>query len=247
MFYIAILRYFFMSYEKIFGFFPAWVTEFDIEGKKYGGQRIALIDTRLEYFDSKFNIKGKRVLEFGPFEGGHSVMLHNLGAKEILAIEGRVENYVKCCVMKNIFNLTNSKFILADLENKDLEKYGKFDCCICLGVLYHLVNPYEFLKRVSKVTDAFFIWTHFSDNDYPKSNPYEISSNDEKNFVYRGKDQGEDIKDGQAGLQKKAFWFFKDDLLKALKDVGFKKCEVWGESYVQLDEKASCACFLAFK
>jgi len=236
-----------MSYEKIFDFFPTWVTEFEIEGKKYGGQRIALTDPRLEKFNARFSLEGKRVLEFGPFEGGHTVMLHNLGAKEILSIEGRVENYVKCCVMKNIFKLKNSAFILADLENEDLEKYGKFDCCICLGVLYHLVNPYQFLKKISKVTDVLFLWTHFADDEYPKSKPYDLVTNDKNNQVYRGKDQGEDIKDGQAGLQKKAFWFFKEDLLKAIKDVGFKKCEVWGESFVQIDEKASCACFTAFK
>jgi len=236
-----------MSYEKIFDFFPSWVTEFEIRGKKYGGQRIALTDFRLEDFNSQFNLKGKRVLELGPFEGGHTVMLHNLGAKEILSIEGREENYVKCCVMKNIFKLKNCTFILADLEYEDLEKYGKFDCCICLGVLYHLVNPYEFLKKLSKITDVLFLWTHFSDENYPKSKTYEISSNDEKNLVYKGKDQVEDIKDGQAGLENRAFWFFKEDLLKALKDVGFKNCEVWGESYVQLDEKASCACFIASK
>jgi len=236
-----------MSYEKIFDFFPTWVTEFEIEGKKYGGKRIALTDPRLEKFNARFNLKGKRVLEFGPFEGGHTVMLHNLGAKEILSIEGRVENYVKCCVMKNIFKLTNSNFILVDLEHEDLEKYGKFDCCVCLGVLYHLINPYEFLKKISKITDVLFLWTHFSDQEYPKSKTDEISSNDEKNLVYKGKYFVEVVKDDQAGLENRSFWFFKEDLLKAIKDVGFKTCEDWGEGYIQYDGKARCGLFYASK
>jgi len=236
-----------MSYEQIFDFFPTWVTEFEIDGKKYGGKREALTDFRLKQFNDRFNLKGKRVLEFGPFEGGHTVALQNLGAKEIFSIEGRVENYVKCCVMKNIFKLTNSTFILADLEQEDLEKYGKFDCCVCLGVLYHLINPYEFLKKIRKITDVLLLWTQFADQDYPKSETSEISSNDEKNLVYKGKYYEEDIKDGQAGLENRSFWFFKEDLLKAIKDIGFKTCEVWGESFIEYEGKARCACFLAFK
>jgi hypothetical protein len=38
--------------------------------------------------------------------------LTQLGARSIDAMEGRVENYIKCCVIKNLFGMENSRFHL---------------------------------------------------------------------------------------------------------------------------------------
>lgn len=53
-------------------------------------------DARLKYICDFLDLRGKRVLELGPFEGYHSILLDKLGARAQVAVEWREENYRKC-------------------------------------------------------------------------------------------------------------------------------------------------------
>ena len=119
------------SIQNIFDHFPFWQTRFNIDDHTYGGitdytsQRISILNVSELY--NHVSINGKSVLELAPLEGGNTAILSNRGASEITAIEGRVENYIKCCVIKNLLGLDNTTFFLDDVRNLSKEKYGTFD------------------------------------------------------------------------------------------------------------------------
>ena len=46
-----------------------------------------------------------------------------------------------------------------DLVTAELEPLGEFDLVVCLGLLYHLREPWRFVDRVSKLSDQLWIWT----------------------------------------------------------------------------------------
>lgn len=186
-------------------------------------QKKALSEPRIEQLSRRINLEGKSVLELGCLEGLHSLLLQSLGARKIIAIEGRKENFLKCLIVKNAFNLDRCKFLYGDL-NKILPLLtGPFDICLSLGVFYHLENPLTVIYRIAELAKNLFVWTHFSTENYPKGHAVEIKY---QNGVYRGKYVGEDTKHYLSGLRERSFWFFEDEIFKATKDAGFKSIDL---------------------
>jgi hypothetical protein len=237
-----------MNYQEVFDYFPSFVTKYTIDGQSYGGQRDPHEDDRIPLLASFASPKGMRVLELGPLEAGHSLLLHNLGAREVISLEGRLVNYLKCCVIKNIFQLSSCQFILDDFRNSDLKAYGAFDLCLCMGVLYHVPNPAQLLHRVAEIAPTVWMWTHYADEEYPEEQVTTIEYLDPSTNTarsYRGKYYHEELENVQAGLQRDSFWLMENDLVQMIKDAGFSRCEVLARSSVY--EKAKCATIFASK
>jgi hypothetical protein len=54
-------------------------------------------DNRIKFFAEQCGgFQGKRVLELGPLEGGHTSMIANAGAANITAIESNTRAFLKC-------------------------------------------------------------------------------------------------------------------------------------------------------
>jgi hypothetical protein len=218
------------STKALFDYFPFWQSKIEINGQSYGGiadystQRISILNVSALYKHVDF--KGKSILELGPLEGGNTIILSRLGATSITAIEGRIENYIKCCIIKNLLGLENAKFFLDDVRNISVEKYGRFDIALIAGVLYHLDDPHVLMKQLSEVTDTLVISTHYADATSPSPRA-EIRSLATDFGTYRGKTFREGrLNNPNAGLQSESFWPFEEDLLRMCKDLGYKEVTV---------------------
>src|SRR4028119_854753 len=55
-------------------------------------------------------IKGKKIIELGPLEAGHTYMMETLGADSITAIESNTRAYLKCLIIKELLGLKRSHF-----------------------------------------------------------------------------------------------------------------------------------------
>jgi len=211
---------------EIFKFFPRWVSRYEINGVSNSGEADLLHDWGVTQLNSIFPVRDRTVIEMAPQEAAHTIMLHNFGAKRIVALEGRLENYIKCCVIKNIFGLHNCSFYLEDLRNVDLKKFGSFDVCLCSGILYHLSQPQELLAKIAGISPRILINTHYARKEFPIG-CREVSEVELKGHRYRGKihDEG-DISHPSAGLQPFSFWFFKKDLIRLLADLGYSNIRV---------------------
>ena len=210
-----------INLRKIFSYFK-WITSFNINGINYGGTANLVMDDRLIKFNNCYSVNGKRVLELGPFEAAHTLTLTRLGAKEVLAVEGQVENFIKCSIIKYLFDLNNCHFILEDVMKTDFKQLGNFDVCLCSGILYHLTDPYSVLKSISQVTDNIFIWTQIAKKECPKGRAVDYRG-------YRGKYFSENSGGVLSGLEDKSIWLFTEDFLRMLKDVGFTEYKMLAE------------------
>ena len=120
-------------------------------------------DPKIHWAVAEFGgIQGQRILELGPLEGGHSYILQSFGAASILAIESNMRAFLKCLIVKNLFQLDRVQFLCGDFISY-LKSAPQFDAIIASGVLYNMVNPAELLHLVSQASRKLFMWTHYYD------------------------------------------------------------------------------------
>jgi glycosyltransferase involved in cell wall biosynthesis len=127
----------------------------------YGMGQIDLFrDSRIDWFLGQFgDIAGKRILELGPLEAGHTYMLAKHGAK-VLAIEGNAGAYLKCLIAKETLGI-DSQFLLGDFVKFVTSTDKSFDAVVASGVLYHMEKPLELIRHLARISNHILIWTHY--------------------------------------------------------------------------------------
>jgi 2-polyprenyl-3-methyl-5-hydroxy-6-metoxy-1,4-benzoquinol methylase len=118
-------------------------------------------EARQQHLDLfKTVIDEKTVLEVGAGIGLFSEKVANR-AKSMLVTEGR--SPLVRILRKRLKNFHNVSVLKVDVENpkeiKRLCESGKYDLLLCYGLLYHLSNPKEFLRRFSPLTKNLILET----------------------------------------------------------------------------------------
>jgi hypothetical protein len=190
-------------------------------------------DERLKYITYFLDVRDQRVLEIGPLEGHHSVLLEKMGIRENVAIESRVENLCKCQRIKQKYHLDRTQFIQADVERlyrgEDMPSFnGPFDLVFCLGVLYHLQDPGRGLEWMRSQASTLFLGTHYSEGK-PKRG--------DMTYFYDGKSyRGHEVPEGGiadpiSGMSPTSVHLYEDDLLRLIRDVGYSRTWVLGKDW----------------
>ena len=78
--------------------------------------------------------------------GHFSVFLGDMGF-DVLGLDGRQEN-----VNEASRRSPNLKFRLMNAEDTGIQSLGKFDVVLCLGLLYHLENPFAAVRNLFAMT-----------------------------------------------------------------------------------------------
>lgn len=172
-----------------------------------------------------------KILELGPLEGGHSYMLQNKGAKKVVSIEANTRAFLKCLCIKEIFKLDRVEFMLGDFISFLRKDNQQYDLVFASGVLYHMDEPVELLKLISKVSDKIFIWTHYYDERIisnrrdlaHKFSPARLFEYEGVSYEYSRQSYKGDLKwKGFCGGPKPiSKWLKKDSIIKALRQYGF--------------------------
>ncbi len=100
------------------------------------------------------DLRGKRVLDIGAWDGWYSFEMERRGA-EVVSVD-----VVELDTFRTARELRGSKieFVLSDIYHLTPERLGRFDIVLCLGVLYHLKHPLLGLERVCALSkDLAFI------------------------------------------------------------------------------------------
>lgn len=173
--------------------------------------------------------KDKSVLELGPFEAGHTYMLHNAGASDVVSIEANKKHYLKCLIIKELCNLKNNSVLYGDflpwLEQTD----RKFDIIWCAGVLYHMKQPLQLLELISQHTDRIHIWTHYIPDDFDAANIKSPLLSSEK-LIFNGVSvegfvrsylDALQINNYCGGVYPTAFWLRRESILSVLRSFGY--------------------------
>jgi SAM-dependent methyltransferase len=200
-------------------------------GLESGGGDLHFEDTRVPWGASLLgSLKGKSILELGPFEAYNSYQLEQLGAR-VLSIEGNPVNFTKCLIVKNALSMS-ATFLLGDFTQFLESSNERFDVCWASGVLYHAKDPIRLLRATCRVAPTIFLWTHYFDEEIISSTP------DHSNFFRpslnkRVKTGNREItlhyrsylyKKGQlysGGPDDYSYWMSKDDIISLLAEQGF--------------------------
>lgn len=189
-----------------------WVTQFSILGVKYGGSYDALNDDRVSRV-VQFFPQCRRILEVGCLEGGHTVILSRAYPyTDIVALDARKENLERAKFLTALYGCKRVTFGCEDLEEADLAPYGRFDLCICLGLLYHLIEPWNFIRRIGAQCEALWIWTTICD--------------DAEAGTVKGRYRGKIFQEGPldhalSALRSQSFFPTLGSLVQMLRDAGF--------------------------
>jgi SAM-dependent methyltransferase len=196
-------------------------------------------DQRIKYIAYFLDLRDKRVLELGPLEGHHSIILEKLGVRENIAVESRADNLAKCNRVKEKYRLDRTTFVHQDLENlyRGKEKphfSGPFDLVFCCGLLYHFPDPLQALRWFREQSTSLFLGTHYVETMEIKSYQPPTFADDgpyrDHGHQYAGlwaKEGGE--KDPISGMSSRSFWPYEADLLAMLRDAGYANISVLGK------------------
>ena len=214
-----------------FSRFPAPYTDLT------GGAAPLFDDPRITWALSQLGgVEGQNVLELGPFEGGHSYMLEQAGAKSILGIEANSRSYLRCLVGKEILGTRRASFQLGDFAEYLETNSTQFDFILASGVLYHMRDPVRLLKLISNHTRRVYIWTHYYDEaairthhrlprNFSAATPTEV---DGMKVVLHRHEYGRNLQrlNFLGGVAPYSCWMERADILACLKHFGFDKITV---------------------
>lgn len=213
--------------EKLNRLLPWMCFTVDEKGRKLGnmaweGKRSKpeiIPDERIVKLNALFNLSNKTVLEFGCFEGIHTIGLAHF-ASEVYAVDSRVENVLKTLVRSNLLGLKPSVGV-ADLENnEDFNRLPVADILHHVGVFYHLKDPVEHLLKLNKVVrNGILLDTHYATDEMAEE---KLLYEGETYRYYTYREGG--IKDVFSGMYDHSKWLLLDDIIRILKGLGF--CEI---------------------
>lgn len=185
-------------------------------------------------------VKGQRVVELGPLEGGHTYLLDRMGAAEVVAIEANTRAFLKCLVSKELLGIPSARFQCGDalryLESQLARGAAKFDLCLASGVLYHFQNPVAALDLMTRASDRLLLWTMYYDEGYirsredlsvkfPTTTPMEYAGF--RHILYRQEyQQALQYKGFCGGSAPSSAWMTRDDILRALDHFGFDVLDI---------------------
>jgi hypothetical protein len=182
-------------------------------------------------------VAGQRVLELGPLEGAHSWLLVSQGAASVTAVEANRRAYLKCLVMKEVLGTQHVRVLLGDCVAHLAEPpVPRYDLAVASGVLYHMVDPVTLLARLAAAADRLYLYTCYYDRAIVEARPQLAARfrGSEARTVH-GFAHRLHVHSYQAARFHPAFcggpapvsrWLSRDDLLGALRHVGFTDVEV---------------------
>ncbi|HEX2654866.1 MAG TPA: class I SAM-dependent methyltransferase [Xanthobacteraceae bacterium] len=200
----------------------------------YGlGQTQLFDDHRIRWLEEKCGgFKGKRVLELGPLEAGHTSMIARAGAESILSIESNTTAFLKCLVVKNLLGF-NANILLGDFRLYLENCTETFDFLLASGVLYHMTDPVKLLQGMARVSRSIGIWTHYYDSDvilgkehlskkFSKEPKKERIGTREITSYRQSYLEALDWSGFCGGSEPISYWLTRDSLLGLLEDMGFR-------------------------
>ncbi len=178
-------------------------------------------DGRIHWAIGQFGpIEGKHVLELGPLEGGHTSMLEAAGAN-VLAIEANKTAFLRCLVTKEIRSLRQSRFMLGDCIKWLETTEDTYDLVVASGVLYHMRDPLRLLRAIAKKTTCLYLWTMCFTDETLKPTKIEMLDDLRVRLYLQTYANVQTNKDFCGGMEERHYWLHRDDILAALKTLGF--------------------------
>ena len=199
-------------------------TGFEFGGNHYGDQYRADTDSRVLRFISTFrerlaaSNRGRgqplRILECGCLEGGHTTVLAQaFPDATITAVDVRETSLQKAKFILSASGITNVRLTKENLNEPSAAFTQQYDAIFCVGLLYHLRQPAQFLSRAAQA--AGFLWLSTIICAEPEATLVEDD--------YRGRFFGEAVEHPLSGANPQSFQPTIGSLSDMLWAAGFKE------------------------
>lgn len=180
-----------------------------------------LPDPRIVALNARFPLSQASVLEIGCFEGVHTAALCGF-ARQVTAVDGRVENVVKTIVRTAMLGLDPHVFVCDVEDPAHAARLPEADAVHHVGVLYHLKDPAAHLAEIARRTRrVLMLDTHVA-------RPEEATStltSDGKTFRCR-RYQEFGRADVFSGMYAYSMWLLPEDIEAILKQAGLPSVTV---------------------
>jgi SAM-dependent methyltransferase len=170
--------------------------------------------------DLKQRLGLKTALDLGCGLGHYAGLLHNLGL-EVHAVDGRRENVEEA--RRRYPQIT---FEVADAQDPELIRVGKYDLVFCFGLLYHLEDPFRVVRNIAALAGRLALVEGMV---YPSAEPV-MTLMDEHQL-------------GDQGLNNVAFYPSEACLVKMLRRAGLENCYTPKQSPEHSDYRAGASGF----
>ena len=118
--------------------------------------------TRALAVSSLIDISGFSAIDLGSKEGYNSLDLLDCGDSRVLGVEIRDSFLQEARRSAVDIGCQNVEFRKADVRVIDELGLGTIDLCLCSGLLYHMQNPFNLLKRMRNICRYLALETHVS-------------------------------------------------------------------------------------
>jgi tRNA (mo5U34)-methyltransferase len=125
-----------------------------------GHQDLGRLRWRLSQFPVPADLRGKRVLDIGAWDGWFSFEMERRGA-QVVAVD---QTASKRFLLARELMGSKVEYVVEDIFHLSPRSLGRFDIVLFLGVLYHLKHPLLALERVCEfTTDLACVESYISD------------------------------------------------------------------------------------
>ncbi|MGH8018634.1 MAG: class I SAM-dependent methyltransferase [Opitutaceae bacterium] len=197
-----------------------WITGFMINGVRYGGHYNPDTDDRLWLFIEKLNSLANSpadILECGCLEGGHTITLaKTFPSATIHAVDVRPENLAKAKLLTELTESANVTFLQDDFDAPAICFQRNYDAVFCVGLLYHLRWPQEFLRQACSSSPILWLWTVYCDEN-------EIATMEEK---HRGRIYIEPKHHPLSAVREESFFPSLGSLIEFIWEAGYTHIEL---------------------
>jgi tRNA (mo5U34)-methyltransferase len=121
---------------------------------------------RIARYPIPLDLRGKRVLDIGAWDGWFSFEMERRGATVVAVDSARQETFFEA---KRLLN-SKVEYIVEDVCYLSPRDIGYFDIVLFFGVLYHLKHPLLALERVCALTTEMACVESWVTDDPPQSN-----------------------------------------------------------------------------
>ena len=177
-------------------------------------------DPRIVALDARFGLASARVLEIGCFEGVHTIGLCSR-AREVVAVDARVENVVKTVVRAGWYGFQPAAFVCDVDDARAAARLPEAEVVHHVGVLYHLADPVAHLARLApRARRALMLDTHVA---RPAEATDALISGGRTYAVRRYREFGR--ADVFSGMSEHSCWLRLEDLVEILRAHGLTAIE----------------------
>ncbi len=224
------------SAQNLIDLIPGWTSKLPAFLSVSAGAHALFADDRVEWaFRILGGVYGKRIIELGPLEAGHTYQLLNAGAFHVTAVEANTYSLLKCLIVKELLHLDRASFLLGDFIPWLAQDDRHADIVWASGILYHMTDPIGLLESLSRVADTVFLWTHYvSDTEMPQGDPRRAAITEIREVPWRGHAMrlyrrpylGTDYPGFMGGVHPDPMLMERADILLMLDTLGFDQIDI---------------------